>query len=126
MNAPKRVSPAVINAFFLTGLFSSVCFRVLPIANTLWPASFRHIWYAGVIGYCLFFLYRWGITRKRQRTIANMQLIDKLERGALTDEDRKAVHYLLSSIAVSKEGLNYLVIFILSAVAIAVDLYLAG
>jgi hypothetical protein len=124
MTPPKEVPPYVIYGFFLTGLMSSICFRVLPIANHLWPASFRPIWYTGVIGYCMFFLYRYRITLKRRRTIIDMGLLPKLKAGTLEADDREAIRYILSSLTVSKEGLNYLIIFVLSVVAIAADLAL--
>ncbi len=126
MNAPKELPASVINAIFLLGLFSSICFRVLLIANALYPPLFRPIWYAGVLGYCGFFLHRYRITQKRKRAIRGMDLVQKLNQNRLESEDRKAVAYILSSIDHSKEGLNYLIIFVLSAVAISVDLYLSA
>lgn len=54
-----------------------------------------------------------------------MELIDKVRQNRLGEEDIKAVSYILSSIDHSKEGINYLIIFILSALAIAVDLYMS-
>jgi len=124
MTPPKEVPPYIIYGFFLTGLMSSICFRILPVANHLWPGSFRPIWYVGVIGYCLFFLYRYRITLKRRRTIIGMDLLAKLKADSLGTDDREAIRYILSSLTVSKEGLNYLIIFVLSIVAIAADLAL--
>ncbi|OEU51960.1 MAG: hypothetical protein BA871_07415 [Desulfuromonadales bacterium C00003096] len=125
MNAPKELPASVINAIFVLGLFSSICFRVLLIADALYPPLFRPIWYAGVLGYCGFFLHRYRITRKRKNAIRGMDLIAKVNQNSLGAEDQKAVSYILSSIDHSKEGLNYLIIFALSALAIAADLYLS-
>ncbi len=125
MNAPKELPASVINAIFLLGLFSSICFRVLLIANALYPPLFRPIWYAGVLGYCGFFLHRYRITCKRKRAIRSMDLISKVKFNRLDAEDQKAIGYILSSIDHSKEGLNYLIIFVLSAAAIAADIYLS-
>lgn len=126
MNAPKELPASVINAIFVLGLFSSICFRVLLVANALYPPLFRPIWYAGVLGYCGFFLHRYRITYKRKNAIRGMDLIAKVNENRLDDEDQKAVSYILSSIDHSKEGLNYLIIFVLSAVAIAIDLYMSA
>lgn len=125
MNAPKELPASVINAIFLLGLFSSICFRVLLIANALYPPLFRPIWYAGVLGCCGFFLHRYRISCKRKRAIRRMDLISKVKLNRLDAEDQKAISYILSSIDHSKEGLNYLIIFVLSAAAIAADLYLS-
>jgi hypothetical protein len=124
MKAPKEFPPSVINAIFALGLFSSICFRVLLIADQLYPTLVRPIWYFGVIGYCGFFWHRFRITRKRKRAIRGMDLIAKVNQDRLGEEDIKAVSYILSSVDHSKEGINYLVIFILSVLAIAADLYL--
>lgn len=126
MNAPKELPASVINAIFILGLLSSICFRVLLIADALYPPLFRPIWYAGVLGYCGFFLHRYRITLKRKRAIRGMNLIAKVNQNSLGTEDQKAVSYILSSIDHSKEGLNYLIIFVLSALAIAADLYISA
>lgn len=124
MNAPKELPASVINTVFALGLFSSICFRALLIADSLYPPLFRPIWYGGVLGYCGFFLHRYRIARKRKSAIRAMELIAKVNQNRLGEEDKKAVSYILSSIDHSKEGLNYLIIFVLSAVAIAMDIYL--
>ena len=126
MNAPKELPASVINAIFFVGLFSSICFRALLIVDELYPPLFRPIWYGGVLGYCGFFWHRYRITRKRKGAIRGMDLIEKVRQNRLGDEDIKAVSYILSSIDHSKEGINYLIIFILSALAIAVDLYMSA
>jgi hypothetical protein len=75
----------------------------------------------------LFFMYRYRISTRRKRTISQADIIHKLREGtALSAEDREAELYLLSSIRKSPEDWNYLAIFILSVVAIALDLLLPG
>jgi hypothetical protein len=124
MKAPKEFPPSVINGIFALGLFSSICFRVLLIADQLYPALVRPIWYIGVFGYCGFFWHRFRVTRKRKRAIRGLDLIAKVNQDRLGEEDIQAVSYILSSVDHSKEGINYLIIFILSVLAMAVDLYL--
>jgi hypothetical protein len=124
MKSPKELPPSIINAIFALGLFSSICFRGLLIAYSFYPALVRPIWYFGVIGYSGFFWYRFRITCKRKGAIRGMDLIAKVNQNRLGEEDIKAVSYILSSVDHSKEGFNYLIIFILSALAIAADLYL--
>ena len=84
------------------------------------------MWYAGIIGYIFFFLYRYRITKKRKKAIDDFELIDKVKANAcLTEEDREIVLYLLSSIKSSPEDLNYAIIFILSNLAILADILLS-
>jgi hypothetical protein len=80
-----------------------------------------------VVGYLVFFLYRFRISRKRKAAVERFRLIEKLrENACLLDEDREVLIYLLSSIKVSLEDRNYAVIFALSLVAIAADLLMGA
>lgn len=126
MNAiPKIIPKPIIIGFFLLGLLSSVAFRAIILFQKLNPSWVRPVWYFGVIGYMLFFMYRYGISLRRKRTITRANIIEKLKAGvALSADDREAALYLLSSIQKSPEDWNYLAIFVLSILAISLDLLL--
>jgi H+/Cl- antiporter ClcA len=112
----------VINGFFF-GLLSAIAFRSIIVFQRLEPAWVRPVWYVGVVGYIGFFLYRYSITRKRKHAIREYALIEKVQANAcLTEDDREVVIYLLSSIKKSHEDMNYLFIFILSIIAILIDI----
>jgi hypothetical protein len=116
----------IIYSVFILGLISAIAFRAIIVFQRLEPAWIRPVWYVGTIGYFLFFLYRYFITKKRKRAIQNFQLIEKVKANAcLTDNDREIVLYLLSSVKYSLEDINYAIIFILSVLAIAADLFLS-
>ena len=124
---PKIIPKPVIIGFFVLGLLSSVAFRAIILFQKFSPGWVRPIWYFGVIGYMLFFMYRYSISLRRKRTIRQASIVEKLKAGAsLSTDDRNAVLYLLSSVQKSPEDWNYLAIFILSIVAIALDLLLPG
>ena len=124
---PRIVPTPVIIGFFVVGLLSSVAFRAIILFQRFNPGWVRPVWYFGVIGYMLFFMYRFRISTRRKRTIGQTRIIEKLQAGAeLSVEDREAALYLLSSIRKSPEDWNYLAIFILSVAAIALDLLLPG
>jgi len=79
------------------------------------------------VGYFLFFLYRYRITRKRKKAVEAYQLIEKIKANAcLLDEDREVLIYLLSSIKRSMEDINYAMIFLLSVIAVVADLILSS
>ena len=123
---PHVLPKYVIYSFFTLGLISAIAFRALIVFQRLEPAWIRPVWYIGTIGYFLFFLYRYFITRKRKKAIEEFQLIEKVKANAcLTDKDRELVLYLLSSIKTSLEDLNYAIIFLLSVIAIIADLLLS-
>ena len=124
---PKIVPKPVIFGFFMLGLLSSVAFRAIIVCQTYTPGWVRPLWYFGVIGYMLFFVYRYYISQRRKRTIRESRVIEKIQNGeTLCADDRAAALYLLNSVRASHEDWNYLAIFILSIIAIAVDLILPG
>lgn len=123
---PHTLPKPVIYGFFVLGLFSAVAFRIIIVFQHIEPAWVRPVWYAGALGYLVFFLYRYYISRKRKRAIRQYDLIAKINNNAcLSDEDREVVCYLLSSIQKSMEDINYYVIFILSILAIIADIVLS-
>ena len=124
---PWILPKPIILSFFLLGVLSSVAFRALILFQKFSPQYVRPVWYFGVLGYMIFFMYRYGISLRRKQTIARTGIIKKLKNGdPLSDDDRKAALYLLSSVQKSREDWNYLAIFVLSVVAIGLDLMLPG
>ncbi len=124
--APHTVPKYVINLFFVIGLLSAIAFRALIIFKYTRPEFLRPTWYCGVIGYTFFFLYRYYIAIKRKKAIDKYGLIPKLKGNQrLSDRDREITIYLLYSIKKSRENINYLFIFVLSIVAILLDIFLS-
>lgn len=123
--APDTLPNYVINIFFLIGLTSALSFRLLIAVQNLCPEFFRPLWYFGIIGYIIFFSFRYIIAKKRRNIIEEYDLINKVKVGGLSEDDRQAIAYLLMSIRKSRENLNYLFIFVTSTFAIFFDLLLA-
>jgi len=125
--APHVVSKNLIYGFFVLGLVSAIAFRAIIVFQRLEPAWIRPVWYTGTVGYFLFFLYRYIITRRRKRAIREFELIEKVKANAcLTDQDRELVLYLLQSVNSSLEDVNYAIIFLLSVIAIVADIILSA
>lgn len=121
---PHTLPPSVIYCFFALGIISAIAFRVIIVFQHIEPSWIRPVWYVGVLGYMVFFFYRYYITEKRKKAIEDFQLIEKVKANAcLTDEDREVVIYILSSIRKSPENVNYFIIFLLSIIAIIVDIW---
>lgn len=126
-STPHTVPKYIIYGFFVVGLLSAVAFRAIIVFQHIEPEWVRPVWYIGVTGYFIFFLYRYIITKKRKKAIEDFQLIEKVKANAcLKAEDRDIVLFLLSSIRYSPEDINYAVIFILSVIAIIADLILTA
>lgn len=122
-NSPHTLPPMVINLFFVIGLISALSFRALMTIKEIQPHLFRPVWYLGIIGYIFFFGFRYSITRKRKKAISDYNLIKKLEKDSpLSHSDREVIIYILSSLQKSRENLNYLFIFVTSAIAVLLDI----
>jgi hypothetical protein len=121
---PHTFPHYVIYGFFFIGLVSALAFRSIIVIERLEPEWVRPVWYLGVLGYIGFFLYRYWITKKRKRAVKDFKLIEKIQGDTcLSPDEREVVVYLLSSIRKSREDINYLVIFILSVVAVLTDIF---
>jgi len=122
-NTPTVIPKPIIIGFFVLGLLSSVAFRAIILLQKFDPAWVRPVWYFGVIGYMIFFLYRYQISQRRKQTLVRTGIVAKLERGdELSAGDREAALYLVNSIRKSPEDWNYLAIGALSIIAIILDL----
>ena len=115
-----------IYGFFLLGLATAIAFRALIVIDHVQPSWVRPVWYFGVLGNFVFFFHRFKISEKRKRAVAEYQLIEKIQSGAiLTPVDREVIVYILRSIKLSPENINYLIIFLFSLLAIGLDLALS-
>lgn len=120
--APAIASKYKIYGAMALGLSTAIGFRALIIIDHIQPDWVRPVWYGAVLGNFLFFWHRYNITQKRKRTIHDHQLMEKIQTEAiLSAEERKALNYLLQSIKLSPENINYLIISICSLVAIGID-----
>lgn len=120
---PHTLPRSVILTALAVGVISALAFRSLLILSQLFPELVTPVWYMAVIGYLMFFLYRYMISRKRRRAIEEYELIEKIQAGVCPiGQDREVLLYILNSIKLSREHINYYIIFILSLVAIAADL----
>ena len=123
-----RIIPMpIIAALLAIGLVSSLAFRAIIVAEHVDPGWVRPLWYLGVLLNAVFFAYRYRVSLRRVRAVAAGDLDRKMHAGeALSEFDRAQIAAILHSIRISPERFNYLVIFILSAMAIAADIWLSA
>jgi hypothetical protein len=122
---PEIASPYRIYGAFSLGMVAAVSFRVIIVLMHTRPDWVRPVWYFGVFANLLFFLHRFKISQKRKKAIRENELIEKLQaRIRLNDDERDVLVYILSSVRLSPENINYFVIFFFSLLAVAVDLIL--
>ncbi len=122
---PHRYGMPVINLYFCIGLISAILLRSIIIADYYSVFWGKVIWYSGVAGYLWFFTHRYHIAKRRFGVVKDLDLLEKVtNRQKLSDKDLEGLEYLLWSLSVSKERANYLIISVLSIVAIMASLSL--
>lgn len=111
--------------FFWIGILATFCYRAIIMVNHYSAVWVTVLWYIGTIGFILYFAHRYQISEKRARVIAQYQLDEKVKMMPnLTDDERSAMHYLLSSLESSKEKWNDIFIFVTSGLALVVGIIL--
>jgi hypothetical protein len=115
-----------IYGYFILGLSTAIAFRALIVIDHIQPTWVRPVWYFGVLGNFVFFLYRFRVSVRRKKAVNEFQLIEKIQSGdPLTAIDQEVLVYILRSIKLSPENINYLIIFLFSLLAIALDISLS-
>lgn len=122
---PHGYGMAVINLYFWIGLVSAIMLRSIIIADHYSIFWGKAIWYLGITGYLWFFTHRYRVAKRRSGVIKDLGLLEKVRtRQKLTEKDFEGIEYLLWSLYVSKERVNYFVILVFSIIAIALSLSL--
>ena len=121
------IAPAYkIYVYFILGLATAIAFRALIVIDHIQPTWVRPVWYFGVLGNFVFFFYRFKVSVRRKRAVSEFQLIEKIQSGdSLSPTDQEVIIYILRSIKLSPETINYLVIFLFSLIAIGLDVVLS-
>jgi len=124
---PSRYPSWVTWLAFGVGLTGAISLRLILIAKAYRPEFVRLLWYLGVCGNMIFFMFRAFITHRRRRLITTLRLQEKLHHeDSLCPEDYEALRYLVGSLYTSKERWNYAIIFVFSILAIAWDITVEG
>jgi len=111
--------------FFIIGIIATVAMRVMAVLLHVNPAYGKVAWYIGVTGFFLFFMYKYRVNQARARLIAKNGLAEKIvKRKPLEENDYELMSSMLCGLRSKKERINYAVIFTLSAVTLAIALYL--
>jgi len=110
--------------FILIGLVATVSIRLVTVLMNFNEMHGKIAWYIGVIGFTLFFVYKYKVFKQRADTIDTMKLVDKLNNPSpLKNAEREAISIILCKIRSNKERLNFFFIFIASFIALLLAIY---
>ncbi|MDD3088127.1 MAG: hypothetical protein PHP89_06145 [Candidatus Omnitrophica bacterium] len=110
--------------FFIIGLIATIAIRVVTLLIHVNPLYGQIAWYIGVIGFLLFFVYKYNIDSTRYKIIKKNGLMVKiLGNEELKNEDKQVLSAILCALSSSKDRINYFVIFASSALALIAGVY---
>ena len=111
--------------FFIIGLIAIVAVRAVTILEHVKPIYGKMAWYVGILGFFVYFAYKYKIEYNRSRLIKTSKLVDKiLHGGSIEKEDRQTIGSVLCALSSSKDRINYFIIFSSSAVVLVIAFYL--
>ena len=111
--------------FFIIGIIATVAVRVVTVLIHVNPVYAKIAWYTGIGGFFMFFVYKFRVNRARSKLIADKNLIDKINnQGYLDKDDYSLISSILCGLGSKKESINYMFIFGLSAIALALAIYM--
>ena len=110
--------------FFIIGIIATVAIRIVAFLAHVSSSYAKAAWYVGVIGFFLFFIYKFRVSRRTTVIIEKMGLVEKIRnREQLADRDYDHIAAILCGLSSKKELVNYFFIFGLSALALVWAVY---
>jgi len=110
--------------FFIIGLVATVAIRVVTVLMNINDLYGKIAWYIGVGGFLLFFIYKFNSNRMLAKLIDKEGLIEKAKnKKPLSAGEYGLIAEILCNLKSEKERINYFFIFIVSAVAILIAVY---
>lgn len=110
--------------FIAVGFISTVAIRAVTVLMSFDPLAGKISWYIGVLGFCVFFLYKYNVFKDRSALIDELGLLDKVNAAnVLTQQDYEVIATILCKIRSNKERINFLFIFIVSGIALCAAIY---
>lgn len=110
--------------FFFIGVVAAFSVRLVAVFMKHNMLYAKAAWYVGVIGFFIFFLYKYNVDTARARLIKKSGLPGKMRRREnLSADDYHLVGEILCSLSSKKDRVNYLIIFSTSVATILFALY---
>lgn len=123
MQPPKPHSNFVRNIYFVIGIIATLAYRVIVAIED--RTVIQVLWYIGTIGFIIYFLHRYQVSKRRASLINENHLAEKVAGlGELSEEDKASMAYIFKTLSSTKEKWNSVVIFATSALALLVGIYL--
>ncbi|MFC1807163.1 hypothetical protein ACFL0T_02210 [Candidatus Omnitrophota bacterium] len=121
----KKCTDSVISwVFFFIAIIAVIAIRAVNVAWEYNQLLAKVFWYIGVVGFFIFFIYKFRDHVILHKELAKSKLTDKLlNREALSDEDYDVLATITCKLSSKKDKINYFFIFFFSGLALILAIY---
>ncbi|MFA4991020.1 MAG: hypothetical protein WC569_00365 [Candidatus Omnitrophota bacterium] len=110
--------------FFIIGLMATVSVRLVSFFMDFNVMYSKIAWYVGVVGFFIFFLYKFRVEAARARLIGRRDLAARIrDKKELDEEDYGLIGAILCGLSSNKDRINYIFIFGSSVLALLFAVY---
>ncbi len=110
--------------FFVIGLIATVAIRAVNFLHHYHAWYGKLAWYIGLLGFFLFFLYKFASDSRRSAFLKKSGLAEKIQTGQqLSPDDRRLLQEVFCSLRSRRDTINYFFIFLTSIVALLLGIY---
>ena len=110
--------------FFFIALVAVISLRAMSIFVNSSPMFAKMLWYVGVGGFLIFFIYKFRYDQILQRELEKTDLKDKLlSKKELTEHDKEVLGTIVCKLSSKKDKINYFFIFVSSGLALAIAIF---
>lgn len=110
---------------FFIALIAVISLRAVNLVMDTRPVLAKALWYAGVLGFFVFFLYKFKYDQILHRELDGTGLKDKLlSKKELSEHDIEVLGTIVCKLSSKKDKINYFFIFISSALALGIAVYI--
>ncbi len=116
-------SRAVNLIYFWIGIIAAFAYRIIIVLNFVEPEWVKIAWYVGTIGFIFYFWSRYKVVKQFSSLIHEEKLVGAVNKaGNISADQKKALSHIIKTLATTKAQVNYVIIFILSALALIAGL----
>lgn len=115
---------AVSWVLFFIALIAVISLRAVNLVLDTNPFFAKALWYTGVVGFFIFFIYKFRYDQILHRELHKTGLRDKLlHKRDLSEHDREVLGTIVCKLSSKKDKMNYFFIFTSSLLALAIAIY---
>lgn len=111
-------------AFFFVALIATIAIRAVNLLLDFDPNIAKALWYIGIVGFFVFFLYKFRYDNILHRELEKTELKDKLlHKKELSEHDREVLGTIVCGLSSKKDKINYFFIFVSSGIALILAIW---